>query len=329
MEYRNLGTTDLKVSAIGFGLWPIGGTTTHGYGTVDDQEAITAIRRALEIGINLFDTAPAYGNGRGEQILAEALGPRRKEAIIVTKCGVPWSEEKQNWLRNSSYEEITQSAEASLKALRTDMIDLLLIHWPDPDRPAEIPMRAFADLKRAGKIRYAGVSNFSIEQIREYLRCGPLVAQQVGYHMFDRRMEPEMLPFCLEQGIGVMAYGSLAHGLLTGTFTADAKFGPKDWRASGYAFGLPIFKGENLARNVAVVERLKAFAQGLGWTMPQLALAWVLRQPAISVALTGARKPAEIEDNARTTEHKLTAQEIAAIEEILKDAAGTTPDRRG
>jgi len=328
MEYRFFGKTDLKTSALGFGLWPIGGVTSHGYGTVEDDQAIAAIRRALDLGITLFDTAPAYGNGRGERILAEALGPRRKDAIIVTKCGVPWSEEQQRWLRNSSYEEITTSAENSLRALSTDYIDLLLIHWPDIGRPPEIPMRAFEDLRKAGKIRHAGVSNFSTEQIRAYLKYGPLVAQQVGYHMFDRRMEPEMLPFCLEQGIGVMAYGSLAHGLLTGTFTADTKFGPKDWRGSGYAFGLPIFKGENLAKNVAVVERLKAFAQGLGWTMPQLALAWVLRQPAISVALTGARKPDEIEDNARATEHQLTAQETAAIEEILKDAAGTVPDKR-
>ena len=238
--------------------------TSHGYGTVDDDQAKAAIRRALDLGVTLFDTAPAYGNGRGEQILAEALGSRRKDAIIVTKCGVPWSEEKKNWLRNSSYEEITTSADNSLRALGTDYIDLLLIHWPDPETPFEVPMRAFADLVASGKVRYVGVSNFSKDQILACLQFGSLAAHQVGYNMFDRRMEPEMLPFCQEKGIGVMAYGSLAHGLLTGTFTSETKFGEKDWRARGNLFGLPLMAPGNFAKNLAVVEQLKGVARDAG-----------------------------------------------------------------
>ena len=328
MEYRKFGKTDLKTSALGFGLWPIGGTTTHGYGTVDDAEAIAAIRHAMQAGVTLFDTAPAYGNGRGEEILAQALGPRRKDVVIVTKCAVPWSEEKKTWVPNSSYEEITTSAEVSLKALQTDYLDLLLIHWPDPNTPFEVPMRAFADLLQAGKVRYVGVSNFSEEQIKECQKYGPLAAQQVGYNLFDRRREPEMLPFCEQQGIGVMAYGTLAHGLLTGTMTADTQFAPNDWRARGNLFGLPLLTPENLPRNLAVVDRLKAFAQGHGKTLTQLAVAWVIRKPVVSVALTGARRPAEIEENVGGTAWKLSSQDLAEIEEIMRGAAGTEPVQR-
>ena len=326
MEYRKLGNTDLEVSALGFGLWPIGGTTSHGYGTVDDQEAIRAIQEALDLGVTLFDTAPAYGNGRGEEILGDALAGRRDEAVIVTKAGVPWSEEEQTWLRDSSYAEITQSAETSLQRLQTDVIDVLLIHWPDPDTPFEEPMRAFADLKEAGKVRYVGVSNFSIEQMRECLKYGPLNAQQVGYNMFDRRMENEMLPFCLEHGIGVMTYGSLAHGLLTGTFSANKEFDAADWRSHGNIFGLPLFKRGNFEKNIQVVERLKELAESRGKTMVQLAIAWILRQPAVSVALTGARSRREIEENIGGTDWVLEDEDLAKIEEILEDAAGTTPE---
>lgn len=323
MEYRKFGNTDLQTSVLGFGLWPIGGVQTHGYGSVDDTEAIAAIRRAMDVGVTLFDTAPAYGNGRGEQILAEALGAHRHQAVIVSKCGVPWSEEKRTWVRNSSYEEIVSSAENSLRALQTDYIDLLLIHWPDPDTPFDVPMRAFADLLDAGKVRYVGVSNFSSEQIEECLKHGSLAAQQIGYNLFDRRMEPTMLPFCREKGIGVMAYGSLAHGLLTGAFSADTKFSESDWRARGNLFGLPLLVPGNFEKNLAVVERLKGMAQRAGKSVAQLAVAWVVQNPAITVALTGARRPAEIEENAQAVEWKLTEAEVAEIDTIMQGAAGT------
>jgi aryl-alcohol dehydrogenase-like predicted oxidoreductase len=327
MEYRNLGNTGLQVSAIGFGMWPIGGThSVGGYGAVDEQAAIQAIQHALELGITLFDTAPAYGNGRGEEILAQALGDRRKDVVIVTKAGIPWNEGSRTFERNSTYQEIVQSAEASLRRLQSDVIDILLIHWPDPKTPFAEPMQALADLQQAGKVRYVGVSNFSIDQLNQCLAHGSLAAQQIGYHMFDRRMEGEMLPFCAQQGIGIMAYGSLAHGLLTGAFTPETKFDALDWRASGKAFGLPIFREGNLAQNVAVVEQLRAIAQAHGKSVAQLAIAWVLRQPAVSVALTGARRAQEIADNAGGTGWTLGETDLAAIEQILTGAAGTTPD---
>lgn len=323
MEERSFGKSDLRASAIGFGTWPIGGTfVKEGYGGVDDQEAIAAIRRAVDLGITCFDTAPAYGLGRAEEVLATALGPRRKDVVIVTKCGIPFIPEERRFGRNATYDHILQSAEESLRRLKTDYLDLLLIHWPDEGTPAEETMRALNELRQAGKARYIGVSNFSPQQMADCLQYGPLHAEQVGYNLFDRRREGETFDFCLEHGIGVMAYGPLAHGLLTGAFTAETTFGEQDWRASGKAFGLPIFERENLARNARVVERLQAFAADRGYTVAQLALAWVLRHPAVSVALVGARTVAEIEAALPAVGWKLTAGDLASIEDIMQDAAG-------
>jgi aryl-alcohol dehydrogenase-like predicted oxidoreductase len=323
MEEREFGRSGLRTSAIGFGTWPIGGTfVKEGYGGVDDREAIAAIRRAVDLGITCFDTAPAYGLGRAEEILAEALGPRRKDVVVVTKCGIPFVPEERRFGRNATYDHIIESAEESLRRLRTDYLDLLLIHWPDEGTPAEETMRALNELHRSGKARYIGVSNFSPEQMADCLRHGPLHAEQVGYNLFDRRREGETFAFCREHGIGIMAYGPLAHGLLTGQFSEETTFGEQDWRAGGKAFGLPIFERENLIRNVRVVEQLKGFAAERGYTVAQLALAWVLRRPEVSVALVGARTAAEIEAALPAAEWRLDEADLATIEGIMQGAAG-------
>ena len=323
MEEREFGRSGLRTSAIGFGTWPIGGTfVKEGYGGVDDREAIAAIRRAVDLGITCFDTAPAYGLGRAEEILAEALGPRRKDVVVVTKCGIPFVPEERRFGRNATYDHIIKSAEESLRRLRTDYLDLLLIHWPDEGTPAEETMRALNELHRSGKARSIGVSNFSPEQMADCLRHGPLHAEQVGYNLFDRRREGETFAFCREHGIGIMAYGPLAHGLLTGQFSEETTFGEQDWRAGGKAFGLPIFERENLIRNVRVVEQLKGFAAERGYTVAQLALAWVLRRPEVSVALVGARTVAEIEAALPAAEWRLDEADLATIEGIMQGAAG-------
>lgn len=325
MESRTWGDSDLVTSAIGFGTWPIGGTSVKaGYGGVDDREAIAAIRHAIDLGVTCFDTAPAYGLGRAETVLGEALGARRKDVVVVTKCGIPYSEEEGRFGRNATYDHIIASVEESLGYLRSDYIDVLLIHWPDVNTPAEETMRALNGLREAGKIRHAGVSNFSNEQLADCLRYGPLVCNQVGYNLFDRRREAETFPFCQEHGIGIMAYGPLAHGLLTGTFTTATTFGAQDWRATGKAFGLPIFAHENLVKNVAVVDQLKAFAEERDHTVAQLALAWVLRNPAISTALVGARKADEIATALPAATWQLSDDDAAAITRIMAGAAGTS-----
>jgi aryl-alcohol dehydrogenase-like predicted oxidoreductase len=325
VDMATLGSSGIPTSRLGFGMWPIGGTKERNdYGEVDDQQALAAIRRALDLGVTLFDTAPAYGEGRAEVLLGEGLAGSDRQATVVTKCAVHWSWDEEKWVTDSSRDAIIRSAEQSLVRLRRDVIDVLLIHVPDPAVGPDEPMRAFEELKAAGKVRGVGVSNFSLAQLEAYRAIGPIDVIQVGYHLFDRRMEREMLPYAKQHGIGVMTYGSLAHGLLTGTWTANQTFAKSDWRAAGDSFGLPLFTEANLPRNVAVVERLKEVAARSGHTVAQLAIAWALLNPTVDVALAGARQPSEIEDNADGVAWRLGDDVVAEIEAIMKDAAGTS-----
>ncbi|HEX5418202.1 MAG TPA: aldo/keto reductase [Chloroflexota bacterium] len=317
MEYRHMGNSDLVVSAIGFGCWEMGGS----YGAIDDGEVTSAIRRALELGVTLYDTARGYGAGRSEELLGRALGADRSKVIVVTKGALP-TRPGQKPRRDARYESVMTDCEESLKSLGTDYLDLYLIHWPDPETPMEEPMRALNDIQRAGKARYVGVSNFSAAQLRECRAIAPLVANQVGYNLFDRRWEFEMMPTARELGIGIMAYGPLAHGLLTGAFTAETTFDPTDWRSRGDIFGQKLFTAENFPKNIAVVERLKDIARRKETTLPRLALAWVLSNPQISVALSGTRRPAEMEENVEALAIKVSDADRAEIAEIMQGAAG-------
>ena len=326
MHYRTMGNSDLTVSAIGFGCWEMGGT----YGAIDAAEVTDAIQRAIDLGITLFDTARVYGYdtslgigvaGRSEELLGRALGPRRQEVLVVTKGGLP-TRAGQKSRRDSRYAEVMTDCELSLRALATDYIDLYLIHWPDPETPMDEPMRALNDLLAAGKVRYVGVSNFSADQLREAKALAPIITNQVGYNLFDRRWERAMFPTAAELGIGIMAYGPLAHGLLTGHFTADMDFGNADWRARGNLFGQPLLQGENLRQNLAVVERLMEVAGRKGVTLPQLALAWVLSNPLVATALSGTRRTDEIQANIAALDIELSDADRAEFDEIMTGAAG-------
>ncbi|HZV96653.1 MAG TPA: aldo/keto reductase [Candidatus Nitrosocosmicus sp.] len=322
MRYRPFGRTGLKVSAVGFGCWPMAGDR---YGAIEDGEAIKAIHRALDRGVNCVDTAPAYGAGHSEEVVARALEGRRKDLILVTKCGVKVPPPGQlGPLRDASRSNILAEVDASLKRLRTDWVDVLLIHWPDSSTPFEESMRALEEVVGSGRARFVGVSNFTGAMLSECLSTRRVDVSQVGYHLLDRRQETETFPFCLANGIGVMGYGSLGHGLLTGAFTAATTFeAGKDWRAGGVAFGQPIFRGDNLKANVGVAERLRReIAEPRGVSLSQLALAWVLGNPAISTALVGARTPAEVDANDAGAELDLTADERARIDLIVADARG-------
>ncbi|NBU06121.1 MAG: aldo/keto reductase [Actinobacteria bacterium] len=324
MKYTTLGTTGIRASLLGFGMWPIGGTQHAGdYGTVDDAAAVRAIRRALDLGVTLFDTAPAYGNGRAESILGEALAGRRDEAVIVTKCAVHWDYRDERWVTTSNREAILQSAEESLHRMGTDRIDVLLIHVPDPAGSPEGSMAAFKELVKSGKVRAVGVSNFTIEQLDEYRRHGSVQVQQSGYNLLDRRIEQKMVPYLGEANIGLMTYGSLCHGLFSGTWTSDTTFPSNDWRSKGDVFGLPLFAGDNFRKNVNVAQRLKEFAASSSHTLPQLAIAWVARHEYVATCLAGMITAAEVEDNVKGVEWALSASELQEIERILSDAAGT------
>jgi aryl-alcohol dehydrogenase-like predicted oxidoreductase len=321
MRYRRFGQTGLEVSAIGFGCWPMAGDR---YGSIEETEAVAAVRRALELGVNCFDTAPAYGSGHSEEMLARALGERRREIILVTKCGItPAQPGRPGANRNGTRDGIFADIEASLKRLNTDYTDVLLVHWPDPNTPFGDTMRALDEVVRSGKARFVGVSNFTVSQIEECMKVRRVDVVQVGYHVFDRRQEYEMFPYCEQHGIGVMGYGSLAHGLLSGAFTHATSFDANDWRAGGIAFGQPIFRGDNFRTNIDVAESLKReIAEPRQLPLSQIALAWALGNPAVSTALVGTRTPAEVEANLAGAELELSAAERARIEAIAAAAAG-------
>ena len=320
MQYRPFGTTGLEVSAMGFGCWPMAGDR---YGAIEDDEAIAAVRRALDLGGTCFDTAPGYGAGHSEEVLGRALGGRRKEIVLVTKCGIYFPPGSKTTSRDSSRANVLREIEVSLQRLGTDYADVLLVHWPDPNTPFEETMHALDEVVQSGKARFVGVSNFTVEQLKECMPVRRIDVVQVGYHLFDRRQEREMFPYCAEHGIGVMGYGSLAHGLLTGAFTPQTTFDANDWRAGGVAFGQPLFRGQNFQANLAVVERLKhEVAEPRGVPLSQVALAWVLRNPVVSTALVGARTPAEVDANVAGAELQLSDDEVARIEEIARGAAG-------
>jgi len=322
MRTTRLGATDLQVSKIGFGTWQFGGD----WSGLDRDAAIAAVRRARELGINFFDTAQAYGFGAAEKLLAEALAPElsgsRDEVVLATKGGL--RREGDRLLRDASPDWLRRGLEESLEHLRTDHVDLYQLHWPDPGTPIAATARALDDFVREGLIRYVGVSNFDEEQMRAFEAIRPLDALQPPYSMLRRGIEARVLPYCRRQGIGVLAYGVLAHGLLTGRYGADARFPEGDWR-----HGSAVFEGEALRRNVQVVDRLGRIADGLSCTVAQLAVSWALANADVDVAIVGARTPDHIEGTAAAADLRLDVDTLAEIDAVLEDAAaigGPTPE---
>jgi aryl-alcohol dehydrogenase-like predicted oxidoreductase len=326
MEYRPFGQTGLSVSAIGFGCWEVGG----GYGDVEEAEFARAIGRALDLGINCFDTAEGYGHGVSERALGKALGTRRDEAIVVTKFGMNYKDMPN--LRDSSPARVKASIDKSLEALGTDHVDVYLVHFPDRLTPFEDTMSALEDLVHDGKVRFVGLSNFKLDEIERCMTVRRVDVVQYGWNMFDRRMEREIFPYCAEQSIGVMAYGSLAYGLLTGTFTEDTDFGTADWRSRQGKMGSlklfnALFGAEEFPRNVRAVEDLKAVAGRYGKSLPQLALRWALSNPVVSTALVGCRTVAEVEDNAGAIGWSISDDDVAEIDAIFsRHGVDTSPD---
>ncbi len=320
MEQRRFGDTDLTCSAIGFGTWEMGTTQ---YGAIDIDEAVRAVQLAIDYGITLFDTAEVYGPFTSEELLARGLGKRRKDVVVVTKVGFVYHDDpsiRGNAAvigRDASSPHITAHTNDCLKRLQTDYIDLMLIHWPDHKTPHEETMQGLEALKAAGKIRHYGVSNYTVPMMQECQKHGRLTANQVGYHMFDRRMEAAVLPYCLEQNIGFMAYGSLGFGLLTGALKPETEFVDWDWRSGGYAFGLPLFQRENFLKALRVVERLKELAAGYDKSVAQLALAWLLGNPAVTVGLVGMRNEHELRENVAAADWRLSATDRAQIDYIF------------
>jgi len=315
MEYRQLGKSGIRVSAVAFGAWAIGGPGQWGWGSVDDNQSVAAIRRALELGVNFIDTADAYGRGHSEEIIAKAIGNQRKDVVIATKAGIVVDDQGNEVGVSGRRDYILHACEASLRRLQTDTIDLYQVHSPDEKTPLEETMGALSDLLQQGKVRTVGVSNYPLAMLEESARLIELTSLQPPYSLFNRGIEADLLPWCKQHSLTVLAYAPMAHGLLSGKYTAGMKFAEGDWRARDEHF-----QGEKFERNLRVVERLRRIAAESGRTVAQLAIAWVLSQSDNLIALAGARRAEQIEETAKAADWILSRQDIQRIEEATADA---------
>jgi aryl-alcohol dehydrogenase-like predicted oxidoreductase len=311
MQYAQLGERGPRVSRIAFGNWSAGGD----WGRVDRDVAIAATREALDLGINLFDTAHAYGFGAAEELLGEALRPEirsaRESIVIATKGGL--RNDDGLTVRDSSPAALRRDLESSLRALDTDFVDIYQVHWPDPATPITTTAETLDEFVREGLVRSVGVSNFDTRQMATFQGVRPIDTLQPPYHLFRRDSEETILPFAREHGIGVLVYGPLAHGLLSGRMTEDTTFATDDWRSKS-----DLFVGETFRRNLAVVRDLTQFAARRNATVAQLAIAWTLANPAVDVAIVGARSPEQIRQTAPAADLRLLPEDIAQIELMLR-----------
>jgi len=312
VEYAQLGNTSIQVTRIALGTWAMGGWL---WGGTDVDEAVRAIHAAWDMGITTIDTAPVYGFGLSEEIVARALREAsipRDRVVIATKCGMEWNDKEETW-RNSKPERIRKEVEDSLRRLQTDYIDLYQIHWPDPNTPIHETAQVMYELYKEGKIRAIGVSNYSVEQMEAWREVAPLHSEQSRYNLFRREVEADVLPYVREHGMAFLAYSPLARGLLTGKFTEESTFKPGDSRVND-----PLFVGDAFKVNLQKVAELKTLAAELGKTVAQLAIRWVLDQPGVTVALWGARRPAQIEEAAGAVGWTLTDDVKQRIEAIMQ-----------
>ena len=329
MEYRKFGPTDITVSALGFGCWDAAGQV---YG----DQMIAAVHRAIDQGVTCFDTAPNYGGGDSERMLGRTLGPRRKDVVLVTKCGLGFEgsavgrpKGRSSTSRDGRREFILPLVDQSLQRMQTDYIDVLLVHLPDVTTPFEETMGALDSVVQQGKVRSVGVSNFTMDQIKECEATRRIDVVQYDLNMFDRRMEQEIFPYCQQQGIGVMTYGSLGSGMLAGTYASEKNFADGDYRGAVGApgFDADMFAPEHWQRNVRVVDDLKPIAASRGKTMAQLALRWVLSNPAVSVALVGTLNTQELEENLGVMDWALSGDDMRQIDEVFaRYGVDTNPD---
>jgi aryl-alcohol dehydrogenase-like predicted oxidoreductase len=312
MEFVDIPGTSIRASRIALGTWAIGGWM---WGGSNESDAIKAIHAALDRGINLIDTAPVYGFGRSEEIVGKALAidGRRKRAFIATKVGLDWKDGKP--FRNASKARIIEEAEESLRRLQTDVIDLYQVHWPDPNTPIAEVAEAMAELHKAGKIRAIGVSNFSPAQMDEFRKVAPLHAAQPPYNLFERAIEADVLPYCRDRNIALLAYGSLCRGLLSGSMTKSSRFTGDDLRKNDPKFIAPRFE-----QYLAAVARLDQLAhQRFGRRVIHLAVRWVLDRGDANIALWGARRADQISPIADVIGWRIDSSAMAEIDRILQE----------
>ncbi len=316
MQLRQLGTSDLYISEIGFGAWAIGGSGwQYSWGSQDDRESIRAIIHAIDCGVNWIDTAPVYGLGHSETIVGKALKECSSQPFIATKCSRLWNEYGDIY-GSLKRESIRKEIEMSLMRLDVDVIDLYQIHWPDPDKDIEEAWETIAGLIEIGKVRYAGVSNFSPTQIDRLMNILPVTSLQPPYGMLRRNIENEILGYCQKKNIGIIVYSPMHKGLLTAKMTKERieNLDPDDHRRND-----PMFNEPQLSVNLELVEKLSGIADKYSITPAQLAISWVLRRPEITAAIVGTRKPSQINETASASGIVLSNQDIQKIDRLLDE----------
>jgi aryl-alcohol dehydrogenase-like predicted oxidoreductase len=318
MDTRQLGTSDLHITPIGFGAWAIGGSGWQfAWGGQDDRDSIATIREALDAGVNWIDTAAVYGLGHSEEIVARALERVPVRPYVFTKCSMVW--DKRRKIGHSlKAESIRRECEASLRRLKVDAIDLYQIHWPDPDEDVEEGWTTMAALQREGKVRYIGVSNFSVAQMKRAQTIAPITSLQPPYSLLHREIEAEILPFVAREKIGVIAYSPMASGLLTGAMTRERIAGlpADDWRKEHSDFREP-----QLSRNLDLVRLLRAIGERRGCSPGEVAVAWVLRNPVVTGAIVGARRPGQARGISGAADFHLNPGELAEVWAFFTRAA--------
>jgi aryl-alcohol dehydrogenase-like predicted oxidoreductase len=315
MQTRQLGKTGMQITRIGLGTWAIGGGQWEfAWGPQDDRESIDTIHRALDLGINWIDTAAVYGLGHSEEIVGQAIKGRERP-YIFTKCSLIWDENRKV-SHSLKADSLRREAENSLKRLDIDVIDLYQIHWPDPEPEIEEGWSTLAALKKEGKVRHIGVSNFNVEQMRRAEKIAPVETLQPPYSLIDRDIEKEILPYCQQNNIGVIVYSPMASGLLTGRMTREriAHLPDDDWRKRN-----PEYQEPRLSRNLMLAELLADIGKQHNVTAGVVAIAWTLHNPAVTAAIVGARRPSQIEELAPAADFRLSESELARIEKFLAE----------
>ncbi|GIV95463.1 MAG: oxidoreductase [Herpetosiphonaceae bacterium] len=315
MEQRQLGMSDLRITPIGFGAWALGGGNwSYGWGDQDDRESIAAIHRAIDLGINWIDTAPAYGLGHSETVIGKALKGLQHRPYIFTKCSMVWDAagELSGNLKAAS---VRREVEDSLRRLQVDVIDLYQIHWPDPDADIEEGWETLAQLQAEGKVRYIGVSNFSVDQMNRIRKIAPITSLQPPYSLINRSIEDENLPYCREHHIGVIVYSPMQSGLLSGKMTREraASLPENDWRSREPDFQEPL-----LSRHLRLVDQLRHIAERHGRSVGEVAIAWTLRDPVVTGAIVGFRSPRQVEELIGAATFRLSPEDLAELDAWIK-----------
>ncbi|MBB6146110.1 aryl-alcohol dehydrogenase-like predicted oxidoreductase [Silvibacterium bohemicum] len=314
-EKRQLGNSDLHITTIGYGAWAIGGGNWEfAWGAQDDDESVKTIERAIDSGINWIDTAAIYGLGHSEEIVARALKNIGSKPYVFTKCSMRWNDDRQIY-RSLTAASVQEELENSLRRLNVDTIDLYQIHWPNPETEIEEGWETMAKLQQQGKVRYIGVSNFNVEQMKRAQKIAPITSLQPPYSLLNRNIEPEILPFCQQNNIGVINYSPMVSGLLSGKMTAERiqSLPADDWRKRS-----PNFNEPKLSRNLKLVEILREIGNSRGVEPGVVATAWTLRHPAITAAIVGARRPDQIDGVLPSAAFRLTDQEAERLESFLR-----------